>query len=143
MKRIWHKCEKGSSLFEAALGLPIFMILVATTLFLGWLMWTQGVASMSATYAVREAGMGRGNNAAAPSAGFSQYKFLTRTLGGGSAEVIGDPVVNVNKSWRMVRLFPTGSTTWSFGPLFGSYEFDGGGAYRIHKFYPGPPRPWE
>jgi hypothetical protein len=138
-----NKRERGDEFVEFALGLPFMMILLIAILGVCLLFFAEGISSGAGVFASRESGISRSNNAVFTGAGYGLFTETTATVGGGGiSQILSGPVIGVNYPWRQVRVNSTGSIDWSFGGLLlGSFDFSGGGASRIHQFYPGPPDP--
>ena len=139
-----RKSEKGDTFVEFAGTLPFMMILFASVGFAAWLFWAQAAADAAAVSGIRASSMYRGNGRVYPGMGYEEFEEALEVLAGRSTSgVIGTPSIETNRAFRYVRLFVTGGTEWDFGPLSGEFSFGGGGATRLHNFYPGPPDPWE
>lgn len=136
--------EKGSAMVEAALAFPLFFLLIGAFGLLTWVFWAQVSASIAAARSIRESGINRPGDVIYAQKGYSYFSAATSQLTGAkTAGTIGSPSVEEAEAFRMVRLFVTGSTPLRFGPLESAYQFGGGGSIRMHKFWPGPPSPWE
>lgn len=142
--RVHRNSEKGDAILEFAGTLPFMMIMFVAVGFSAWLFWVQAAADAAAVSGIRESSMYRGNGRVYPSMGYDKFSDSVEVLAGRSASgLIGSPSIETNRVYRYVRLLVKGGTEWNFGPLSGSFSFGGGGATRLHNFYPGPPDPWE
>lgn len=106
--------------------------------------WSQIVADLAAIVAVEEGTVLRGDNFFAPQLGSAMFLDTTSSISGSTAVgAIGQPAFSHQPQTRSMRVSVVGGVDWNFGPLTGSYTYGGGGAGRIHNFFPGPPDPWE
>ncbi len=136
--------ERGDTILEFAAALPLFILLLAGIGIFSWLFWAQAAADVAAIRGLKEASLNRGGDAISPGSGAASFRssmgFLT---GSRTAGAVGDANVSVSGTERMVHFDVTGSVRLSFGPLNSIFNFGGGGAGRMWRFWPGPPNPWE
>jgi hypothetical protein len=136
--------ERGDAILEFAAALPLFILLLAGIGIFSWLFWAQAAADVAAMRALQEASVNRGADAINPGAGAKSFQSSIGTLTGGrTAGAVGGASVSTNAARRMVHLNVAGSVRLSFGPLESLFNFGGGGAGRMWRFWPGPPNPWE
>ena len=142
-QRIIKLSEKGEILeFIGVLTFTFFVVI--WYLGGGLIGWSQLVADLASIVAVEEATLLRGDNSYAPQMGGALFLDTTsRISGSGASSAIGVPNIEAIPLQRMVQVSVTGGLDWNFGPLQGGYSYGGGGAGRIHNFFPGPPDPWE
>ncbi|MGD2026419.1 MAG: hypothetical protein PVI99_01270 [Anaerolineales bacterium] len=135
--------EKGEIL--EFVGVLAFIFFVFTWYIGGTLIgWSQIVADLAAIAAVEEATVLRGDNFYSPQFGSMMFQDTTSKISGSSAAAaIGSPAFFPKPTNRFVEVSVVGGIDWNFGPLRGAYTYGGGGAGRIHTFFPGPPDPWE
>jgi hypothetical protein len=136
--------ERGDAILEFAAALPLFILLLAGIGIFSWLFWAQAAADVAAIRGLKEASLNRGGDATSPGSGAASFRSSMGALTGSrTAGAVGDAHVSVSGAERMVNLAVTGSVQLLFGPLSSSFNFGGGGAGRVWRFWPGPPDPWE
>ncbi len=138
MKQPNHKQkinEHGDTVLEFAAALPLFLLLLAGIGIFAWVFWAQAAADVAAVRALNDASTGAGSGSFASS--------LSALTNGQTAGAVGGANVSTNTGQRMVNLDVTGSIRLLFGPLDSLFNFGGGGAGRMWRFWPGPPSPWE
>lgn len=135
--------ERGEILeFVGVLGFTFFIFIW----YIGGALigWSQIVADLAAIVAVEEGTILRGENHYSPQMGASFFADTTSKISGSTAaSAIGQPAFSPKPATRFVQVSVVGGVDWNFGPLRGDYTYGGGGAGRIHNFFPGPPDPWE
>jgi len=144
MKRVDLKdLEKGDSVLEFAVVIPVFIMILGVTGILAWIFWAQGAAGMLSAQVARRGGLNQGETVA-PLSGLELFQGgVSGILGGQTGSLIGSPGVTANASQRQVNADLSDTFGVRFGLLGFTVEFSGGGASRMHLFYAGPPDPWE
>ncbi len=131
-----HKInERGDTILEFAAALPLFILLLAGIGIFAWVFWAQAAADVAAIRGLKDASTGSGSGSFE-----SSMNALTNAK---TAGAVGGADVSANESQRMVNLDVAGSIRILFGPLDSIFNFGGGGAGRMWRFWPGPPSPWE
>ncbi len=138
-----EKKDKGDSVLGFAAVLPLFMMILGVTGILAWAFWAQSASAMMAAEGVRQGGLDRGGQVH-PEAGAQIYSTGVFTiLGGKTGATVGNPDIFTTLTQRQVRYNLSELQDVSFGFLGFQFKWAGGGAARMHDFYPGPPDPWE
>ncbi len=136
--------DRGDAILEFAATLPLFILLLAGIGIFSWLFWAQAAADVAAIRALQEASVNRGADTINPGAGAKSFRSSMGALTSErTAGAVGGASISTSAAKRMVHLNVTGSARLSFGPLEGLFNFGGGGAGRMWRFWPGPPDPWE
>ena len=136
--------ERGDSLFEFAITIPLMALLFAAIGGAVWLFWVQAAADIVIARGIREATMNRGVGQIAPSVGVEYYNFqLGYLVGGKSAGQLGPLDLSESGAFRMVRVQIASEVSMSFGEISTFFEFGGGSVGRQHLFFGGPPDQWE
>ncbi len=127
--------ERGDTVMEFAAALPLFLLLMAGIGIFAWVFWAQAAADVAAIRGLKDASTGSGSS--------SFESSMNALTNGKTAGAVGGADVSVSDSQRMVNLDVAGSIRLLFGPLDSVFNFGGGGAGRLWRFWPGPPSPWE
>jgi hypothetical protein len=136
--------ERGDTVLEFAVVLPLFLLLLGGIGLFAWAFWAQAAADVAASRALQAGSLNRGGDAVSPGAGIPSFQQSLRALTGGqTAGAVGSPEVSASPSQRLLHLDVLGQIRLLFGPLDSLFQFGGGGAGRLWRFWPGPPSPWE
>lgn len=144
VRRVKPGHERGDTILEFAVTLPLLMVLLFTLGAAVWTFWAQAAADAAAARASREAAFNRGGEVVLPGAGVDSFgasaAFLTGERTAGS---LGPAAVGQLPDLRLVVLQVLGGQDFRFGPVRSTYSFSAGTASRAWLFYGGPPDPWE
>ena len=136
--------EAGETVLEFAAALPLFMLVVGGIVMFAWLFWAQAAADIASVRALKEGSINRAGDNINPGWGTAYFSQSTSNLTGArTSGVIGEAVFSEYFPERSVRANINGSAQMNFGPIASLFNFGGGGAGRIWRFWSGPPDPWE
>lgn len=136
--------EAGETVLEFAASLPLFMLVIAGIVMFAWLFWAQAVADIASVRALKEGSLNRGGESINPELGSAFFSQSIGTLTGTrTSGVIGEAAFTSSFPDRSMKVNINGSVQFDFGPLSSLFNFGGGGAGRIWRFWSGPPDPWE